>query len=80
MKPSERYISKYPLEKLLPSLDEKFIKEQVKNCDYTIEADNICQADKIDNKVNIADATVFFQMGYQYAANEIERKLEPIES
>lgn len=79
MKIAETYKSRFPLEKLLPPLDEKFVQETVNDCDYTWEANKICVADKIDNKVNTADAAVFFEMGYNYAVAEIERKLEPIE-
>lgn len=71
--------NKFPLEPLLPELQESEIYDIVKASDYTIEADDICEHDKIDNKVNIPDAVVFYNMGYDRARKEIAKKLEPIE-
>jgi hypothetical protein len=77
MKIVERYINKYPLEPLLPELDEKEVNKTVKECDYTFEANQICDVDKIDNRVNIADAEVFYTMGYNEAMRIINFKLKP---
>lgn len=79
MKKSEYYQNLYPYEDILPELDEKEISDCVSDCDYTIEANKICEADKIDNKVNIADAIVFFQMGYKEAKDRVCKCLIPIE-
>lgn len=78
MKLSEKYLNLFPLEPLLPDLNEKEVQDIVNNCDYTYEADKICEADGIDNKVNIADATVFYIMGYEAARDIIIKKLKPL--
>ncbi|NMB83286.1 MAG: hypothetical protein GYA14_15870 [Ignavibacteria bacterium] len=78
MKLSEKYLNLYPLEPLLPEIDESEVQKTVQDCDYTYEADKICEHDKIDNKVNIADATVFYMMGYEHARELIDRKLRPL--
>lgn len=77
MKLSERYINKFPLEPLLPELDEKEVQVTVMTCDYTVEADDICEKDTHANFVNIADATVFYIMGYNEAMRIIGNKLKP---
>jgi hypothetical protein len=77
MKNAEVYTNRFPLEPLLPILDEKEVQTIVNDCDYTFESNRICEADKIDNKVNTADAVVFYQMGYEAARKVIESKLEP---
>lgn len=78
MKTAEKYQNLFPLEPLLPDLDEGTVQDIVINCDYTDEADQICEMDKIDNKVNIADATVFYIMGYEAARDVINKKLRAI--
>jgi len=81
MKKSEYYQNKFPLEDILPEIDEKSVNDIVNNCDYTFEADRIAIADFPDipqAKVNTADAIVFYQMGYEDAKNRIEKALKPI--
>ena len=73
----EHFINQYPLEELLPTPSEEEIQEIVNNCDYTYEANMICEKDDIDNMVNIADAIVFYDMGYKAAQDRINRILKP---
>ena len=56
------------------------VQDIVKNCDYTIEANKIAKADHFGDisRVNTADAAVFFQMGYEQAISEINKRLIPI--
>jgi hypothetical protein len=78
MKKAEKYTNKFPYEDLLPAIDEKEIQGIVNNCDYTIEANIIAEADDmIDAEVNTADAIVFFQMGYEAAKERLEEVLVP---
>lgn len=79
MKPAEKYENLFPLEPLLPDLNDNAVQDIVNNCDYTDEADRICDIDGIDNKVNIADAIVFYIMGYEAAREEINKKLKAAE-
>jgi hypothetical protein len=79
MKQSEYYQNRFPYENMLPELNEKDVNIIVRDCDYTWESNRICEADKIDNKVNTADAVVFYTMGYEAAVKEIESRLIPIE-
>lgn len=79
MKPSEHYQNLFPLEPLLPDLDEMEVQVLVMTCDYTIEADEIAEEDEIPNGgVNTADATVFYMMGYERAQKELEKKLKTV--
>lgn len=74
-----KYENLYPYEKLLPDLEENAIQEIVESNDYTIEANEI--ADSMNEQgleVNIPDAIVFFRLGYEYARNEINKKLKEI--
>lgn len=83
MKPSEFYRSKFPLEDILPPLNEKEVKEIVTECDYTQEADTIAANDfpgEPKYKVNRADAAVFYQMGYDAARERIDKILEPFQN
>ena len=77
LKKSEFYKNRFPLEDLIPVIDEAEVQDIVVNCDYTFEANRICDADKSDNKVNTADAAVFFQMGYEYYIKILSEKLTP---
>jgi len=58
--------------------DEKDIEAIVKNCAYTEEADKVVEADGfgVEAKVNIADATVFYGMGYHQAIKDVKDKCE----
>ena len=80
MKNAEYYQNKFPLENIIPTISEKEIQDIVNNCDYTIEADSITDNDHLGDQfyVNTADAAVFFEMGYQKAIDEIEKRLIPI--
>jgi len=69
----------YPFEALLPDIKEEEIQGIVKDCDYTYEANLICEADNIDNEVNIPDAIVFYKMGYMAAQERIEKILRKAE-
>lgn len=72
------FINIFPLEKLLPDLDECDINAIVSNCDYTIEADQIAESHNMHCcKVNIADAIVFYRMGYEAAQERINMILKP---
>lgn len=66
----------YPLEDILPDLKEEDAQYIVNNCDYTYEANQICEKDDIDNKVNTADAMVFYMMGYEAAQHRINKVLK----
>jgi len=77
MKKSEIYKNEYPLEDLLPELDEKEVMQIVSTCDYNIEASQIAKSMELP-EVNDEDARYFFTMGYEYAKEEVERKLKPI--
>jgi hypothetical protein len=79
MKELTYFKNKFPLEPLLPELKESEIRDIVEECDYTIEANEISNHDKLNNEVNIPDAVIFYNMGYYRAKQEIERKLELIE-
>ena len=79
MKKAEYYINLFPLEDLLPKLDETEVQEIVRDCDYTFEANKICQLQGFDNKVNSLDAMVFYEMGYQAAYEVVKKKLKPLE-
>ena len=80
MKKSEYYQNKFPLEDVIPKISEKEIQDIVNWCDYRIEADLITKYDEMGDelRVNTADAAVFFEMGYQKAIDEIEKRLIPI--
>jgi hypothetical protein len=80
MKKSEWYKNQYPLEDILPELNEKEVEQIVSNCDYRIEADKIVAADNFGeiSCVNTADAVVFYKMGYEAAIERIEKVLKPI--
>jgi hypothetical protein len=80
MKIIEFYRNKYPLEKLLPDLDEKDIQDIVNNHGYTIEADEITKKHGMTNFVNTADAMVFYAMGYEAAQKRIKEILEPLKT
>jgi len=77
LKRSQYYENIYPEEDIKPRLSERDIADIVANCDYRIEADAICEHDNIDNKVNTADAEVFFTIGYNTAYEEIFKQLKP---
>ena len=79
MKKAEYYINLFPLEDLLPKLDETEVQEIVRDCDYTFEANKICQLQGFDNNVNSLDAMVFYEMGYQAAYEVVKKKLKPLE-
>jgi precorrin-6B methylase 1 len=76
MKKSEIYINEYPLEDLLPELDEKEVGKIVNSCDYNIEASQIAKEMNMP-EVNDADAVVFYTMGYEAAKKVLEKKLKP---
>lgn len=81
MKPSQYYENLFPLEKLLPDLEERAVEVIVMECNYVFECDRIVKANDFPEtmKVNQADAVVFYKMGYEAAQDEIKRKLKPIE-
>lgn len=81
MKISETYRNRFPLEELLPTPVETDVEQIVANCDYTWEADKVSMADFPDDpmaRVNTADATVFFLVGYEAARKRLEEILQPI--
>ena len=79
MKLSEYYKNEFPLEQLLPDLDEKEVQKIVKNCSYRIEADMIAQDMAIEGTmVNQADAVVFYKMGYEAAQERLNLILKPV--
>ena len=77
MKKSEFYQNLFPLEDLLPKLQQSEIYEIIRSCDYNIEASQIAKSMGLP-EVNESDAFVFFQMGYQKAFEDLNKKLIPI--
>lgn len=81
MKTSQFYESAFPLEQVLPDLQELEVQEIVKNCDYTIEGNIVTQNTFPDNpelKINQADAVVFYKMGYEAAQERVKEILKPM--
>lgn len=71
MKPSEYYENRYPLEELLPELDDDKAYIELKEMGYVFKYDN--QFSPSDN------ASAYYTLGYNRAKELIENKLIPKE-
>lgn len=72
MKNAEVYTNRFPLEPLLPCLDEKEVQEFVNNCEYTFECNKIADIHgSIEQRINTADAVEFYKLGYEAARKVI---------